>query len=158
MLRTATTSRSAASVWLRAGETLETSAWLPPGAVCLNSLNDARATLSVQGRVRRFATSALRAVRPTVVLDTAEGIGGWSGRPAAQQPLEVSLSGLGQPARVTQRLVAVTLSEAGASLEVGPCGANVQSERVRSGAVVFGAACVRRHVRGVRGRSALGRA
>ena len=122
---------------VRAGETLETSAWLPPGAVCLNSLNDARATLSVQGRVRRFATSALRAVRPTVVLDTAEGVGGWSGRPGAQQTLEVSLSGLGQPARVTQRLVAVTLSEAGASLEVGPCGASAQSERVRSGAVVL---------------------
>ncbi|GMU59664.1 MAG: hypothetical protein AMXMBFR34_14270 [Myxococcaceae bacterium] len=123
---------------ISAGRTSLTTAWLPGGPLCFSALQPARLTLKGLGRVRRFARTSLRAVRPVTVLDTARGAGGWSGRPGLGQELRASLTGLSEGAEVIQRVFSVTLGSdapAGATAVIGACGS--AGTKVSTGGMVL---------------------
>ncbi len=111
---------------LTGGRRLFTTAWLPAGPLCFSALQPARLTVTGLGRVRRFAQTSLRATQPMTVLDTARGVGGWSGRPGLGQALRVSLAGLTEREPATHRLFSVTLgadAPGDATVTMGRCGA-----------------------------------
>lgn len=118
-----------ASFEVTPGAPVVTTQWLAAGALCVQSNVAAELTVAVEGRVRRFAETSLRAVRPVTVLDTASGVGGWLGAPAPAQPLEVSLDGLTGLGDATHVLFRVA-SDGPVSL--GACGATATARAAGS--------------------------
>lgn len=114
-----------ASIEVPAHSTVRTTRWLSEGSLCLTALSSATVRLTGLGRVRRFATSSLRPVRPVELLDTESGVGGWKGKAAEGQRLEVSLAGLREPGSVSHRLITLSAegeAPPGATVALGPCG------------------------------------
>lgn len=136
------------AVTVTADAPVKTTAWLDAGPLCLRTSAKVSAAVTSVGRVRRFATSALRAVKPLRLLDTVSGAGGWKGTPLADQELRVALDGLSGDAAATDRLVLATTTSGGV-LRVGACAG--AREEVQSGALVLlprGDVCVESPLRG----------
>lgn len=110
-----------------AGQTARTLLWLAPGSICVSSTTPSKVKLVELGRIQRFATSALRAVKPITVLDTQREIA-WRALPLANQELRVSLSGLSGETTATHRLFTITVAD-GAQFTAGVCGATAQTLR-----------------------------
>lgn len=108
------TQLSADALLVEAGRS--STVWLPPGAWCLDAAAPASVTLTTVGRVRRFATTALRPVTPSTVIDTKAGVS-WVGAPGVGQVLEAPLPKL---AGATHLLL--SLSAGSATATVQPCG------------------------------------
>lgn len=109
------------------GQTARTLLWLVPGPVCFSSTSTSQVKLLELGRIKRFATSTLRAVIPVTVLDT-QGEVAWRALPLADQELRVSLSGLSGQTTTTHQLFSITVAD-GAEFTVGVCGATPQTLR-----------------------------
>lgn len=86
--------------------------WLPAGVLCLDAASSSSVTLTTVGRVRRFATTTLRPVTPSTVIDTKAGIS-WEGAPGVGQVLEVPLPKL---TGATQLLLSLSAGSATATV------------------------------------------
>ncbi|MDP3502591.1 MAG: S28 family serine protease [Myxococcales bacterium] len=130
----------AVSLEAPSGLTRTSTLWLPAGTLCLASAESVAVSLQTQGRVRRFATTALRAVTPFTLLDTRAAIT-WKGAPGAGQVLEVPLPRLPGATELVLSLEAGT-----ASTSLGPCDA-IPTEQRESGLWVLPADATRVCVR-----------
>jgi hypothetical protein len=112
---------------VQAGRAAHATVWLGPGALCVSTTAAAQVKVTELGRVRRFATSSLRAVVPTTVLDTEAGVA-WRGLPDPMQELRVSLAQLQGEGTITHRLLNVTVAD-DAEATLGACGAAASTVR-----------------------------
>lgn len=121
-----------AVVSVNAGEDVTVTRWLQAGDVCLQSSAEATLTLNIEGRVRRFAETSLRPVKPITVLDTSNGVGGWKGAPLGGQSLDFSLASLTGLNGATHALLRVTSDS---PVALGTCAA--QGAALQSGTVTL---------------------
>lgn len=106
------------------GQPASATMWLGRGDLCLAADQPVRVKVTPLGRVRRFATSSLRAVVPLTVLDTQAGVA-FEGLPLSDQELRVPFTGLQGEGGATHRLLSVSLGGRDVALRAGPCSASV---------------------------------